>query len=1245
MSRHPDHAGHSWGLIWIWCLGTMLGALAEETAPWREGSGYQYQLIPMDQIGEGSISGGFELVPSDQSGVKVPLTLNEEAILSNQNYMNGSGLALGDFDADGWCDLYICSISGNNTLYRNRGNWTFEDVTQQAGVSMTGWPSTGALLSDINEDGASDLLVSTLGRGVRCWINDGNGHFTDETSARGLETQTGSTSMALGDVDQDGDLDLYVAQYGEIPIVHSGGGAKLKRVNGQWVVTGPFAKRLRIVDGKLEELGEPDQLWINQGRGFFQPAPWGSPTFLDEAGQPVAEPWEFGLAVQMRDINDDGAIDIYVCNDFQSPDRIWINQGNGQFRALAHKAMRKQSYASMGVDFADLDRDGLLDFLVVEMLAPNHEGRMRQVSGLRPEIPYPARILNRPEVARNTLFKNLGDGTYAELANLAGLAATDWSWQPLFLDVDLDGLEDLLVINGMPHDIQDRDTIEAIKAEGKQSPDVARRNVLRYPPRNVANMAFHNLGEWRLRDASKDWSFEEVGVSYAAALADLDRDGDQDVIIQSLNQPPRLLKNLSTRPRLHIRLQGRPGNPHAIGSRIEVLSPAHPPQIQHVVGGGRYLAGDDPQRTFACQPGASHTLRIRWPDGRLSEVSGIPANTLCSIHYPDPTQADKALQTAPKQDKPLMVEEGKRKLNHRHHETLFNDFARQMLLPRLESQAGPGVSWVDLDGDGRDELIIGTGKGGPLGAFALDEANQWQPIPQPQQWMAPDDTLGQCAWHWADGTPSLLFVVSNYETPQQPASPLWELSLDKEGSLLVREVKGLPPAINNLRALAAADVDNDGDLDLMIGGGIQPGRYPESATSLLLVQDQGQLKPAITQPLLPPQGGIVQGILWSDLNSDGFPELILTQEWGSICLFRNQGGTLQPWDAPIEWTDQEGVTTSLSMHQMTGWWRGVASGDFDEDGQMDLVVANWGRNDQYQASLNHPLLLHSGELARPGVTDLIEWMHDTSRGGPVTVRSFSDLREHLPALRHFGTHAAYSQQPMKRILQTLSVHESPREAALLDTIVLLNRGDHWEGSPLPLEAQWSPSFSVQVGDVDNDGHQDIFLSQNFFATRPFWPRLDASKGLWLQGDGQGRFNPMTSDRSGVRLLGEQRGAGLADYNQDGRIDLIVTQNAVETALLTNQSTHAGLVFPLKGPQGNPSAIGAQIRLETVMGMGPVQEVQAGSGYLSQNSLTPILGYRDRPVKVHVRWPGGKQSVHPVSLSNHPQTLQMPKAED
>lgn len=1201
---------------------------------WKQENGYRFQKLatpPMES--DVSTPSGFSALPAETTNILFVNHLSEEDIVKNQNFMNGSGVSAGDFNGDGLYDLYFCSIRGSNALYQNLGDWIFKDITRQSGLELAGLASTGSTFAHLNEDNHLDLLVTTLGNGVHSFINQGNGKFIETTVNAGLASKAGSTSMALGDVDLDGDLDLYVANYGEIPIVNSGGGAKLKRINGRWVVTGPFAKRLRINNGKLEELGEPDQLYLNDGSGNFQTVPWGSKSFLDEDGNPVDEPWEFGLSVQMRDVDQDGDIDIYVCNDFQSPDHLWLNQGNGKFKAIDRLKLRKQSYASMGVDFADIDRDGKLDFYVVEMLSRNHRDRMTQVVGLRPEIPYPARITHRPEVARNTLFKQLDDGAYAEIANYSNLGATDWSWQPVFLDVDLDGYEDLLVVNGMSHDTQDRDTLEMIRSNRKQTPEQARRNVLKYPDRKAHNMAFKNMGQWQFRDYSKTWSFHHLGITHGILLADLDNDGDQDVVTNNLNEPPGLYRNETKAKRLRVSLQSHSLNRHGVGARIEVSSPGNPKQIQHIMAGGRYLSSDAPSRTFAALSASdNHQITVYWPGGHQSVIEKAKSNHHYLIQETGATESpDAGYHNLPNQK--TVFKDVSHHIQHTHHEQLFNDFIRQPLLPRLQSQNGPAVAWVDLNGDHVDELVVGSGRGGNLAAWRIDDEFQFSPIAPAAPWIAPDDTTGMTAWVWGDGSRSLLFAVSQYESGPQNKGPVKELTLTDQGFYRVSDIEEITATESSPGPLASADVDGDGDLDLFVGGRIIPGKFPQPASSRLYRQRNGRLEEDLESTKLLKNVGMVLGAIWCDFHQDGYPDLVLSCEWGPIRIFDNVNGRLSEWNPTVSFPKESKYSKKL-LSEMTGWWRGVTSGDLNNDGKLDLVIANWGLNDDYRASFDHPLKLYYGNLNGTGRTDLLETQFSTSLNAQVPVRNFNELRQNFPTFLSFKTHQHFSQTTVNNLLKALPNSTAKSSAAVLESMILLNHGGSLEAIALPAEAQWSPAFSVNVTDVDNDGYEDIFLSQNYFAVRPGWARLDAGRGLLLKGDGSGQPTTIPSASSGIAMYGEQRGAALADVNQDGKMDLLATQNAAQTKFYINQTARPGLIIQLEGTKANPDGIGAVLQLETETGMSQARQIQSGSGIGSQSSTIQIMATASTPKHLHILWPGGIKSKHPIPANSH-----------
>lgn len=1178
---------------------------------WTEGGGYRFRSLNPSLTAPQRLS----LLSNPALGIQFTNTLSLPRAMANNNLMNGAGVAAGDFDGDGLCDLYFCNLEGRNALYKNLGNWRFEDVTDRAGVACTNQSSTGAAFADLNGDGTLDLLVTSCGGPNTCFFNDGKGHFTDVTAAAGFLSKAGSTSIALADIDGDGDLDVYIVNYADLSILRSGGALNLRRVNGQLTVIGPYAKRIRVVnDNKMIELGEPDVLYLNDGKGHFTPASWTDGTFLDDEGRPLtAPPEELGLSAMFHDLNGDGAPDLYVCNDYDGPDRVWINDGKGHFRALPRLAMRTSSQFSMSVDIADFNRDGLYDIFVVDMLSRVHALRMTQMGVLDPPPRLIGRFDDRPQIRRNTLFQNRGDHTYAEIANAAGVAASDWTWCAAFLDVDLDGYEDLLTANGHAFDIQDIDAMERIQQRGKPSGiEESRSNLLLYPKLLTPNYAFKNLGGKRFEEQGKAWGYDSTQVSHGIALADLDNDGDLDVVVSCLNAPPLLYRNGSTEPRVAIRLKGSGGNTAGIGASVRVTGgPVF--QSQEIIAGGRYLSGDQAMRVFAAGGDkASLTIEVLWRNGRMSRLEGAKPNRLYEF---DESGSTAAPEPKPKQAAEPLFTDVSQKLDHGHHEEAFNDFERQPLLPRRLSQTGPGITWFDFDQDGHEDLIIPSGKGGQLagfrnlgrGRFVFNDA-------PPFSNEASADQTTALGWATSEGNTFLAVGRSQYEggNLQSPSALLYHFVSGKS-----KDTGRIPGIPSSTGPMVLADFDGDGDLDLFVGGRVIPGRYPAPASSRIFLNDQGRFG-MDTNATVFQSVGLVSGAVSSDLDNDGAPELILACEWGPIRVFSHRKDG---------WHE---VTDALGLAPFKGWWNGVTTTDVDGDGRMDIVASNWGLNSSYSETPQPPVQLYYGDFTGDGSTSILETEMDPVTHALLPRRDLIILGAVWPQLRSvYTSHEAFSTASVTTFPGFQSAETNRVSASYFHSTVFLNRGDRFISKPLPDEAQWAPAFGITAGDLDGDGIEDLFLSQNFFDTAPDIPRLDAGRGLWLRGDGKGGFTPMSGTESGILIYGEQRGAALCDFDEDGRWDLAVAQNGSQTRLFQNSKAKPGLRVRLIGPEGNRNAIGSQLQLRSPQGNGPTREIHTGSGYLSQDSCVQIMTSPTPPSQIWVRWPGGKEIIQDI----------------
>ena len=578
----------------------------------------------------GASPGFVRLGPAD-TGLSFTNRLTPADVARNRLSEDGSGVALGDVDGDGLCDVYFCSLAGENRLFLNRGSLRFEDVTASAGVACPGQVSMGCVFADVDGDGDLDLWVTGLGAGTRLWMNDGRGRFTERTDS-GLLRSGGARTMALADIDGDGDLDLYVTHYRAVSSKDDPQRVRLVRSGDRVNVPPEYRERFTAGvagDGRvaLVELGEPDGLYRNVGGGRFEAVSWTDGTFLTADGKALEEPpRDWGLCAMFRDLDGDGAPELYVCNDFYSPDRLWWNDGHGHFRESVPGVLRTVSWASMAVDFSDIDRDGRDDFFVADMQGATHRRRQVQRSNLEtaalPQMGWgwhPGVWAQAVQVMRNTLFWNRGDGTFAEVARMAGVEATDWTWGVAFLDVDLDGYEDLLVANGHSRDHLNSDA-QAALAAAPAARTVREREALfsKVPPLAVPKKAFRNRGGLSFEDVSARWGFDWTGVANGMALGDLDGDGDLDVVFNALNEAAVVLRNESKAGRVRVQLVGRSPNTHGIGARLE-WDGGPVRQTQQVIAGGRYLSGDEGSRVFASGEGGGR-LTVRWRGGGVSEV-------------------------------------------------------------------------------------------------------------------------------------------------------------------------------------------------------------------------------------------------------------------------------------------------------------------------------------------------------------------------------------------------------------------------------------------------------------------------------------------------------------------------------------------------------------------------------------------------------------------------------------------------
>lgn len=1059
------------------------------------------------------------------------LTYTEDTnVFTYRNYHNGGGVAIGDFDGNGYQDLYFTSNQDDNRLYLNKEDWWFEDVTASAGVGGTRAWSTGVAVADVNGDGRLDIYVCNSGelpgddRKNELFINQGPNEegvpqFDEQAAAYGLDDPGYSTHATFLDYDKDGNLDLFLLSNAFTPI------SELDIRNNQRDVR--------------DELGG-DKLYRNDGDRFVD--------VTEEAGIYESE-IAFGLGVSVGDLNRDGRPDLYVSNDFFERDYLYLNNKDGTFREVLPEQMPTTSLSSMGADIGDLTNNGWPDLFVTDM-RPNRDDRLKTTSTFENWSTYQTKVRSgyHHQLQHNTLQLNHGTGAFSEIAQLTGVDATDWSWGALMADFNLDGHNDLFVSNGVYKDVTDQDFVAELttRATAERMKERGRAEFLnlieKMPSERLPNYAFRNEDSLHFENAAAEWGVDAPSFSNGAAYGDLDNDGAPDLVVNNLGHEAFIFRNDAVTKTDHrflqFTLEGEPPNTGGLGTTVTV---------EHE--GETYYRKQYPVRGFQSTSGARvtigvgtadtvETVTIAWPDGRVERRTDVPTNQQLTVRQAEASPLDSAGRPAPEPETPggpPLFEDVTEEvpLCHTHQENDYSDFRREPLLPRKLSTQGPRLAVADVTGNGLDDVYVGGARGQAGTLYAQQSDGRF--VATNEDVFAADATAEDLGTLFFDATGNGhkdLYVVSGgYEFSDTAPALQDRLYVNDGTGQFERDRSRLPLFRESGVSVTPLDFDADGDMDLFVGGRVVPWHYGRTPQSYLLENDGTGQFTDVTDEVAPRLRGVgmVTDAAWTDVTGNGRAELVVVGDWMPITVFRNADGRLEKME-----------TTGLD--QSRGWWTRLLTEDVTGNGRTDLVVGNFGHNMRLNAAPDAPVSMYVDDFNRNGRSTPLLSHYVDGEEVPVTLRG--PLVQQFGFVRNrFPTHEAYADASMEDLLAGRRTENTVvRRAHTFSSVVVENRGSGtFEMRSLPMRAQFAPMFGLHANDVTGNGTTDLLMAGNFHGASPNIGRMASSYGTFLRGEGAGGFTAPSPRRSGLQVDDQVRDIALLNTAEHGQV-LVFAKN-------------------------------------------------------------------------------------------------------
>lgn len=1086
---------------------------------------------------------------SEETGIFFKNTIKENRNLNGILYeylYNGGGVAMADFNQDNLLDIYFVSNLEANGLYLNQGKLKFKDISKVSGTCTEGGFSTGVTIVDINADGKQDIYVCKSGkygnpndRRNELYVNQGNNAegiptFIESAKKYGLDLPHFSTQAAFFDYDRDGDLDMFLINHGTKPYED---------------------EQMTFLQNKEAPL-QSSRLFKNDN-GFYKD--------VSDSSGIINSAISFGLGLAISDLNNDTWPDIIVGHDFSEKDHIYINQKNGTFKEVVAQATNHISYFSMGNDAADINNDGLVDFISLDMMSENNYDAKTSMSGMNPERFYELKkqglhnqyMFNALQINRGIPKPENNIPFFSDVAQHAGVSGTDWSWGPLFLDLDNDGYKDLFVSNGIKRDFRNNDFLKykkekfdvffskygaKTKVNQERAKDLIIQLVNEMPIRKKENYFFHNLN-------GKGFSKQKIlntnlpTNSNGTAYGDLDNDGDLDMVVNNMDDFAFIYENKTSELKgsnyLKIKLQGDSKNVNAIGAKVSILYNGKEQHQECFVTRGFQSASSSILHFGLGTLKNVDQVNIRWPNGKYSSVKNVAVNQLSTISY---AELDKVHPKEALKRHIFKDETNTSKLNFIHQENEFNDFEREGLLPHRMSRMGPSLAVADVNSDGLDDVFVGGALGQSAALYYQKSNGEFIKSSSTSfnKNLESEDTAALFFDADGDGDKDLYVVSGGNEYAHGTPNLYDHFYENSNGEFMERN--SIPKIGISGSCVKSADYDLDGDLDLFIGGRQLPANYPEPVSSIILRNDSkdGNIKfTNVTNQIAEKLTdiGMVTDAIWFDYNNDKWLDLMLVGEWMSPRVFQNNQGTFKD------------VTEKTGLQEEKGWWFSIASADFDGDGDQDIIAGNLGLNYKYKANKEEPFKIYQRDFDGNGTKDIVLGYYDLGNLYPLRGRECSSNQ--IPNIKEkFKTYHAFAQATLTDVYgEDDLINAIQYKANNFASCYFKNNGDGtFSTIKLGFGAQLSSVNDIAIDDFDGDGFLDALISGNWYVSEVETPRNDASVGLFLKGNGKGMFKEIPADQSGLYIKGDVRKSAL--INTTGGKALVVAKNNEAVQLIS-----------------------------------------------------------------------------------------------